>query len=326
MPVHDIRSLAVRVEISGWTPAAVRVRDHHLAETSPPVSAMPVGGRLNLVLVCVAIALVLWVMWEPDDDATGAVPRLAAIEPGAVTRIQIQPVGQESVALAKHNGRWHLTRPMEIPADHSLADAITAVLRTQSHTQLAVGPERLQDFGLAPPRVRLRIDNLELAFGDTEPLHGRRYVLSEGTVHLVADQFLHYLTQPAEHFVHPAPLGPQAEPVALALPSLNLELVDNQWRVQSAGPMPPAHTVTALVDAWRQARAVAVQKKDPTVTALERVRVRVRGMPAPLDFEVARRGGEFLLIRPDLEIQYVLSAQSAERLINAKADREAGAE
>ena len=278
---------------------------------------MHAGGRSNLVLLCVAIALVLWVIWEPDGNANRAMPRLAPIEPEAVTRIEIQLAGEESAALAKRKGRWHLTRPMEIVADGAVANAIAAVVQSQSHTQLPVVSQRLGDFGLAPPRARLRINDLELAFGDAEPLHGRRYVLVEDAVHLIADQFFHYLTQPAEHFVHPAPLGPQAEIVALVLPGLHVELIDEKWQVQGPEEIPPAHRVDALVDAWRHARAVAVQKRDETLTAQHRVRVGVRGVSAPLDFELARRGQHVFLVRPDLGIQYLLAAHTGKQLFGA---------
>jgi hypothetical protein len=276
---------------------------------------MRARGRLNLVLFCAAIALALWVMREPDEEASRASPKLAAIEPMAITRIQIEPLGQESVVLSKRDARWYLNQPMRMPADGSLAAAIAAVAATQSHAQLAVVPQRLQDFGLDPPRARLRLDDLALAFGDTEPLHGQRYVLIESTVHLIADQFFHYLSQPPERFVHPAPLGPQADPVALELPGLNLELIDQQWTVQTEGAKPPAHAVTALVGAWRRARASTVQKRDPTIAPQERIRIRLRGIPAPLDFEVGRRGQELLLVRSDLEIQYLLPAPTGERLL-----------
>ena len=276
---------------------------------------MRTRGRLNLVLLCVAVALALWVLRTPDDETIKAPLKLTNIDPEAITRIEVEPFGQDSIVLAKRSGYWYLKRPMRMPADESLAEAIAALAATQSLAQFAVEPQRLQDFGLGPARVLLRIDDLTLRFGDTEPLNGRRYVLVESTVHLVTDHFFHYLNQPPERFVHPAPLGPQADPVALEIPGLDLELRNQRWTVQSGNTKPSADTVTALVAAWRRARASAVEPRDPAITLDGRLRVRLRGMPEPLDFAVGRRAEELVLIRTDLEIQYLLPAQTGERLL-----------
>lgn len=156
------------------------------------------GINLGLALVAALLALVAWL--EPGLDHPGELPPLTAITPGSVSSIRVFQSGKVSMALELTPDGWRLTAPHAGPADAERVRQLLGILQTPSLRELTVAPERYAAFGLDAPELVLEVDGLPIAFGGLDPVSSQRYVLVEGTVHLIGDGFRHHLLAGPEGF------------------------------------------------------------------------------------------------------------------------------
>jgi hypothetical protein len=149
---------------------------------------------LNLLLSTLVLSLILWV-WrlQPQD-----LPPLTSLQPQQVERIRISDTGGREILLEKRAGDWWLE---QTPANEPRIEQLLRICTTPSLRRFPVAARAMAKFGLTDPTLRLWLNDLELAFGTTDPINGWRYVRLDGQIHLIGDGFRHHLIAPAAAFV-----------------------------------------------------------------------------------------------------------------------------
>ena len=299
---------------------------------------------LNLVLLVLVLGLSAVVILKPGKEAPEAPPRLTDIDSAAIAKLRIEHRDPDRgpVELVKRDGRWRMTLPFDVAANEFRVVSLLGVANTESHGAFPADQRDLAQFDLAAPPVVLYLNDRRLAFGDTEPLHGRRYVLVDGAVHLIADQTYYYLTARAPSFVDTALLESGTEAVlieilpepnradeeaddkdrdgsaALAVDALRLEKQESGWKVVPERPEIGADALGAFADAWRGAQALSVGVGDEGGATLASAAVHLRGAAEPVWFDVAEQDHELVFARRDLGLQYRLARGAGERLLSLK--------
>ncbi len=269
----------------------------------------------NLILLLVVVGLGLLVYFGPGGEDTQPTVRLSELDPDTVTRIRIQrPEGPE-ILLVKEGEAWFLEEPIRIAANLFRVQSLLRLAGSVSHGQYPLQDGDLARFGLTTPRVILQLDELALAFGDTEPLAFRRYVGVGETLHLIDDVDYHHLTAKAAGFVSLKLLPEDAQITGLSLPGLRLvRSADGGWSAQPASPGASADALQALVDEWTQARALEINfhtDEAPGAT----VTLNLGGADQPLRFTILERAPQLVLARADLGLAYHFPQAAAERLL-----------
>ena len=156
-------------------------------------AAEPVRDRflLNLILVCTIIALATTAYWRPRQQAFVDVPRISSLQAEDIQTIDLHRRGQRPMTFRRGDDGWRLTAPSEGIANQNKVSALLDILDSRSTATLA--SVELERFGLNEPRATLRFDKELWSFGASHPLDGRRYVLHEGTIHLIDNRFFHHL-------------------------------------------------------------------------------------------------------------------------------------
>ncbi|MEJ2455538.1 MAG: hypothetical protein P8103_15465 [Candidatus Thiodiazotropha sp.] len=146
--------------------------------------------RLNLILLAAAglLGLVIWL-----SHPIG-LPLLTGLDPARIERIEIGDLSGRQIQLSKTATGW---RSGQAKADGQRVEQLLGICVTPSLERFPA-PADLTPFGLDPAPIRLKLDDLTLDFGTTDPLNGWRYVLVGKEVHLIADGFYHHLTAPPE--------------------------------------------------------------------------------------------------------------------------------
>lgn len=274
-------------------------------------------GRLlaNLFLLGLSAAL-LAVLWLEPGREEPAVERLSTIDPATVERIQIQWPGGQTMTVRRDADGWRMSAPYQLPADDLRIRALLSLAAAQSLARFPVSDDELSQYGLAPPRARIVLDEATFEVGDTEPLNGRRYVRHGDRVHLVADDFFQHLSAEPASYLYPGPMGPDAEPVELYLSGTRLRLVDGRWRREPASTGLSADRINELAELWATVRALSVSRFDPSLNWTQSVEVRRADEAEPRRFRVAWTDYELLLGRPDAGIQYHVMRKAGERLLS----------
>ncbi|MBN2886107.1 MAG: hypothetical protein JXM75_05295 [Chromatiaceae bacterium] len=160
------------------------------------------SARWLLNLALAALLLVLAGVILGELQAPRALPRLAESGPLPPRLIEIERPGEPLIRLqANARGQWSLLEPLRTDADAEQIEALLELLHSPVSRSLPIQGLDLPALGLAPPRVWLRVDTLELALGAHSPIGEQRYVAIGDMVHLVDDRFSHRLLAPARELV-----------------------------------------------------------------------------------------------------------------------------
>lgn len=145
-----------------------------------------VRDRVNLILLCLVVALGATVLLLPDP---GPEPPPAAVEydPGSVDRVVLDRLGtEETLRLERRSDGWFMTRPRESRVDESRVARALGALREATDSCYGAAEHEPDEFGLHPPQAELRLDSLRVEFG-YRGVDGRRYVRHGGRLCLIED-------------------------------------------------------------------------------------------------------------------------------------------
>ena len=145
---------------------------------------------INLFLLLLVGLLGFWV-WHSQPPAFQP---LTALQPEQVEVIAISDLSGRQIDLRKQDGVWL--------SGSSLANAeritqFLGICETPSLERFPT-PTDLRGFGLSPPLILLRLNDIELRIGTTDPINGWRYVQIGEQIHLIADGFYHHLSAPPD--------------------------------------------------------------------------------------------------------------------------------
>jgi Domain of unknown function (DUF4340) len=283
---------------------------------------------IDFVLLALVVLLVLLAYFQPGIEKPKPLPVLTSIDPSTVHRIEIDYPGKPPIVLVKEKDQWWVSKPLRVPANRFRAEMLVDLAHAGSLRQYSAARLDLSKFGLAQPRMKVRFDGTEVAFGDTEPINGRRYALTDDTVHLIADQMADLLGGEVTEYVSHALLPEAVHPVEMDLPILaegadvqkpfrgkiELRFQDSRWVMTPADDKISQDTLNRLVDGWRFAYALEVKEAPKGQPAIGKVTIDLEGQQAPVVFEIVAVQPEATLVRRDLGLEYVVAENTTGRL------------
>ncbi|MDH3900119.1 MAG: DUF4340 domain-containing protein, partial [Gammaproteobacteria bacterium] len=158
---------------------------------------------LNLGLAALVLALVLVVVYRPGLGP-GAVPQaiITGLARGEVVSITVTRESPEQLTFTKQAGRWYLfTGERELPAAEFQVNALLRLLQATAENYYSAASLDRPQLGLEPPQATVRFNDMQVRFGATEALEGRRYVQVNDTVYLIDDQYQHLITAEPTNFI-----------------------------------------------------------------------------------------------------------------------------
>ena len=158
-------------------------------------------SKINLALSTLVLLLAAGVYLTPDKNVGERLVPLTGINPADISRIQIRGQQEGLIVLEKQGSDWIMTSPYQAGADADRINGLSRIASTHSHLRIPADNLELGAYGLAAPIGFIDVNGTELAFGSTEPVHKRRYVLVEGSINLIDDGFYHHLMAKPEGFV-----------------------------------------------------------------------------------------------------------------------------
>ncbi len=270
---------------------------------------------LNLVLAVMVIALVLVVWFEPGLEREDAPARLTGLAAGDVDRIGIRIAGGEDIEIMRAAGQWRITAPVDAEANEFRIEPLLRVVEARSYAHFEAEAGELARYGLAPPRALLRVNGVEIAFGDSEPIDHRRYARVGGVVHLIDDHYLPRLQAGLPAFVSNRLLPEGARPVAFVFPNLAVtQSADGRWQVEPERGL-SMDAVNRFVDGWAHARAIFVDRHAGEPSQGE-ITVMLRGAEQPLTFLILETEADVVLAPAGTGLVYHLGSEQGARLLD----------
>lgn len=259
--------------------------------------------RTNLVLAAIAALLSILLLTSQPSTPESATQPLTASDPQQAQSVHIalgngQP---PELHLQRDAQGWALTAPVAMRADDLAIGEILRLLRLPSQRRIDVDAADLAALQLAPPLWRVQIDEHRFAIGGTEALSGQRYVLYQGQIHLVGDLNAARFDNNYADLVDRSLLGKHAQIQSIRLPQ---------------GEVTPVQAGSAEFFArWANAEAQWLVRPSKMDFDDVRERVTVRLDSASIDFLIRSREPRLELIRPDLDLMYMLPTSASRELL-----------
>lgn len=154
---------------------------------------------LNLALFAVVLVLAVSARLEQRQDLLTTT--LTSMPVQQIQSLSLKRPGEPRMRLARKDNGWHMLEPFVAPAADAPTTKLLPIAATYVHRTLPAATLDLQRLRLDPAMISLRLDDLELRFGTTEPVHDWRYVQIGDLVHLIDDGFLAQLLAPAQDYL-----------------------------------------------------------------------------------------------------------------------------
>lgn len=282
---------------------------------------------VNLGLLLLVAALGTLAYLQPGIESEEQREPLTGLAPEQVDRIEITRKEGERLLFTRGESGWEIAQPIEGAANEFRIEPLLGVAETESFARYQAEESELAEYGLAQPRAVLRLNDVELRFGDTEPIDHRRYVMIGNTVHLTEDRYYHRIQSPLPAFVSLRLLPPDSQPVKITLPEFSVERGgEGRWRIAPAEPEVSTDAINTFVDRWSGAQAIEVSRYEGEGSGPDRIRVTLTGSAEPMEFLRIESGPETVLARPDIGMSYHLSPEQGPRLLKRPAEEVRGEE
>ncbi|NEV63455.1 hypothetical protein [Thiorhodococcus minor] len=154
---------------------------------------------INLVLL-VTLA-VLAMLMRSEINAGRSVSKLTDLAAEDLYQARIAREGEPTIVLTQDLLGWKMEAPMQVDAEDGQVAKLLEILDTQVIRSFPETAAALDELKLAPPRLELKLDSVEIAIGGIDPVGQSRYVASDGLVHLITDRFYHLLIAPPIDYV-----------------------------------------------------------------------------------------------------------------------------
>lgn len=274
----------------------------------------------GLAVLVVGLGAAVWFGQEKAEDKK---PPLTDLAPAAIDTIAIEHPGSPAIRLARQNGSWMLTAPVQAEADPFEVNALVGLADTGVQQKLDEGD--FKELGLAPARYRITINDQTLDFGGEEPLKYRRYVLVGGKqIVLITDPGNAAFDADYSDLISKSLLPANAEITRIKAPGLSLEKTAGGAWNSPDHPQAQGGQLLAAVDAWKAAKSLfnsAIEPEDAQADAV----VLTLADGRTLGFNIVAREPQLILARPDLGLRYTLSKADADTLLQLAAPAAADA-
>ena len=280
-------------------------------------------ARLNLLLalaVAVLGGIAFWEAWRPEP----APPTLGGPSEDEVQAIRIEN-RRGSLRLERAGEHWVIAGTPPLPAAKGRVERLLSLARARIERDYPADRAAPEALGLKPPAATVVWEpaGFRVRIGGTDPVEGLRYVELGDRIALVPA----YVTEAAlgrpEDFVSRRLLPAGAEPVEIRTPQVHLLRSEGRWRVEGDNEV-SQDRIQSLLDEWRHARAIAVERlaDGKTPEGLPEWQVRLADGRTLRFLLEDREGQPTRLLRPDLGLAYEISSRLQKALAELPAPPE----
>ena len=279
---------------------------------------------LNIAILAVVLILAVVAFYPSIQKPTEApVIRLFDMPKSAITHLTIQGRNQTPQRFTKLDPqgsmeKWYMEEPIHAKASEPRLNTLLDIVEQPSRSQYQVETANLAKYGLDSPIATLTFNEHAIAIGNNDPIHQRRYVLVDGKVHLIDDNFSHLLNENIGHLIDHDLLPVDSVIEKITLPDFELIKMDTSWQLT-----PPRNgsvsqdVLQTFIDEWRYSQAldVTIMVEPYTNRTAPAIRIKLQGQDTPILFYVEHTEQGTVFIRPEFKMRFHLTKDTAQRLL-----------
>jgi hypothetical protein len=269
---------------------------------------------INAVLVAAVLVLGLVAWLKPSNRDADF--RLSTLKAADVKAVELVIGNSTPLTLQRTENGWEVAHPFPARGDAFPIQRLLELLDAKSGVRLpATGLAR---YGLNEPTAKVRLATQEFSFGAVNEMSREVYVLTGDNIYLVPLRYAALLPKSPLDLVSKQLFAAEEAPAGFDFGSFKVAQADGKWALTMTSTSVPASEagpddINRWVDEWRLAGALGVQmagKRKP-VGALQ---VTLKNGSAVV-VKILERGDNTVVAREDEPIEYILSAETARRLL-----------
>jgi len=262
-----------------------------------------------MLLAAIGI-LSLVVRFGPDIDQEPEATSITNLKKDQLRRLHInRPVREDLVLLKNDSGRWDIEHTPALPTESLQMNALLRLAEQKAVRSYPANELELSQLQLAPPYATVILNNTAVEFGNLEPLEGLRYVRVADRVHLIPDIYMQLIELSYTQYVRRRLFEKGTRIAAITLPGFSIRKAEQGWNVGPAQEV-SADDLQAFIERWQDATSLNIQTADP-VEGSEVVEITLADNAGSIEFSIASREPELVLVRPDFGIQYRMGNTSS---------------
>ena len=272
---------------------------------------------LNISLLVIIVLLATLVMYQADQEAKPGGTPLTAMTADSITRISIEKNNQAPILLEKIANEWRLAAPLSARANPFNIESLLKIISAPNETRFAAVAADLANYGLEKPTARVRYNNEEISFGALHPLKGQVYVMYKNEIALISANHLAAPTYSYTNFINSRLFEEDRKLTAVKLPHFTLAFIDGAWARQPADKKLSTDRLNDFASEWKNARALSMEKYSgkETLGEIEIDSTRA-GKSEKLMLGILAYKPDFILHRPDENLEYHFTEETGKRLLN----------
>jgi len=247
--------------------------------------------RINLKLLGLVVLLAALTWWPATTPDNPGDSRLSDLVSGQIHSLTIQGLDEVAIQLSRHNQRWWLDQPRQLPANPLKVEALLALAGAPTYARFSrPAAAREQAFIATDADHWVMFDQLQVVFGNPHPLGHRRYLMvRESTddpatnvrqarqpgdeILLVDDLYYHHLRSHWTDWVSRQPVPAGVTLTRLKLPDTTLTADPQGW--YAAPPKISTEQINQLISQWQNlvAKKVSALPADTDPTDLEAIEI-----------------------------------------------------
>jgi len=146
-------------------------------------------ARSLLVPAALVAVLAALAVLQVRHERASAIDPLTGLDVSAVRTLSVHCQACPTRRYERIGDTWRMREPRDGPADPHVIERLLSIASAPvryRHARADLDPSKL---GLDPPQATLLLDDVVLAFGTSDAIHGDRYVAVGDAIALVPDRF-----------------------------------------------------------------------------------------------------------------------------------------
>lgn len=255
----------------------------------------------NLALFFLVIVLsVLTYKTNQQKIIDNTVAPLTKLNIATVSRIQINKQNRVTL-IEKNNNVWRMTQPISVKANKFRIGSLLKLLTTNNYTQYDISDLDLAQFGLLDSTLNVQVDDINIVFGNINPINNKRYLLINNSMYLTDDNFFPLVNSQIGTLVDQKILADDIEITKIETDDFTLSKGDNN-RWSSDSDLSP-DDIVSIITHWKNAQAFGVHTYIERET-LGEVVISFNAEVRAITFVITDKEPWLIIARPDLNLEY----------------------
>lgn len=247
-----------------------------------------------------------------EDDVPEENTIVSSIDIASINNIVITRQNKPELIFSKRQNNWFMDEPLKIRVNIARINAMLKLAKSESHGEFNAKEINLVALELHQPAISMSLNDHQFQFGTTDGIDQRRYVLYQDKVFMVNDFLFAQLDSKPGFFADTLLLPPGTKLKKINFPNNEFSLIDDTWQMQTLMDIKPDQ-ITRLVYSWENATAISVSSYQ--TPQIDFPIVLTTKDDKTIRYEIISTDPYLILGRKDLEIQYHMASDEAQKLL-----------